>query len=508
MSTHPTTLSNLPNFIIGFISTASLEQKQSLIQLLTDDLKSQSTEDQDIVSLPVDSSSELESELDIVSEPSAEIFTPPTPPTPDEPCSSNKLSDLVEHVPKLQTSNELSSGLFKELSGLKLRSRGNKGRPPKIKTQWLSSDTIPYKYGKVINNPKPIGDFPCISKVMDLVNAHPSTSSNMNSCLINCMSSANSCSNFHADDEDLIDQGSDICTVSFGPTRTLEFIVASNSKGRKAIPPPPEITLPAGNHSLNIMRPGCQQKLLHRVPPGNDPGVRYSLSFRKTVPPENDVRELLHDTATPPPEQEPRTQSKPSKKKVTLFAGDSFFARLDDNKLGKGKEEVYNIAKGGRKILQIQHDIEDFVNNHSELDIKTLFISAGTNDIRNCQQGIHHLKPVLTGLLKTVKQLLPNTKIFIQSLLPIPANGNPKAEFNVISLNNLIYNLCSRLKIFYIDVFRSFLNDHGSRNLTLFPSYDSSKHIWDIHPNKKGMGVLARHYIFLIHSKWFNPLGY
>lgn len=507
MSTYPS--STLPNFITGFISTASLEQKKCLQELLTSEIKSHTTGYDDSLLLPEVTEPPLQCEPHIDCEPSLLSEDSSSEQSVPEHISPS-LSDFVEHIPELDISDELSSGLLEELTSLKLRSRGFNGKPAKVKTIWLSPSSVPYNYGNVINNPKPIRDFPNIVHLMELVNGHPGTSGDMTACLVSCMTSPRSCLNYHADNEELIAQDSDICTFSLGPSRSLDFIWATNSKGRKGIPPPPDFSIPAVNHSLNIMRPGCQQSLLHRVPPGTETGIRYSLSFRRIVPPDQtDSNEtavsnsLLQDTTSPASQRQI-----PPKKKITLLAGDSYFARLDEKKLGKGKEEVYNVAKGGRKISQVQQDLEAFVNNHPDVEVKTLFICVGTNDIRNCQQGINHLKPVLSNFMKSVKLLVPNAKIFLQSLLPIPANGNPKAELNVISMNNLMYNLCSRFKIFFIDVFRSFLNYHGNRNLHLFPAYDSIKKIWDIHPNKKGLGVLARHYIFLIHSKWFNPLGY
>ena len=515
MSTHP--ISILPNFIVGFISTASQEQKQCLLNLLTEEINQDPSTDilpQTGISEPSVSEQNSVNESDSPSDCNTLLDNEHIPP------SHNLLSfvppifsNLVEHIPELEISDELSSGLLNELNSLKLRSRGYKGKPAKVKTQWLSPTSSPYNYGKVINQPKPICDFPNVTKLMELVNSHPSTSGDMSACLVSCMSTAKSSLNYHTDDEDLICQDSDICTFSIGPQRSLEFIKLSQSKGRKGILPPPEFSVPAGNHSLNIMRAGCQQKLMHRVPPGNDSGVRYSLSFRRIVPPPSiDFSSATvsdsQPEATASVPSSPATQKEKHAKKVTLLAGDSYFARLDKNKLGKGKEDVFNVAIGGRKIAQVEQDIKSFIDSHPDLEVKTLFLSIGTNDIRNCKQGINHLKPVLANFMKNIKLLVPRARIFLQSLLPIPANGNPKAEFNVISMNNLIYNLCSRYKLFYIDVFNSFLNSSGNRNLKLFPVYDSIKNLWDIHPNKKGMGVLAKHYIYLIHSKWFNPMGY
>ena len=229
---------------------------------------------------------------------------------------------------------------------------------------------------------------------MDRVNMHPSTSGDMTACLVSCMSSAKSNLNYHADDEKLIAQDSDICTVSFGPSRTLDFVwKAKNRSGRKGPPPSPDYSVSANNHSLNIMRPGCQQKLQHRVPPGQEPGIRYSLSFRRILVsdiPDNDTNpNLSTDTEALPPSvpatQEGTSSNIPApRKKVTLLAGDSYFERLDIEKLGKGKQDVYKVARGGRKITQVQKAVEEFVNDHTDLEIKTLFICVGTNDIRHC----------------------------------------------------------------------------------------------------------------------------
>ena len=217
------------------------------------------------------------------------------------------------------------------------------------------------------------------------------------------------------------------------------------------------------------------------------------------------VKKSQEHSATTSDTAPPRKQQK---KKVTLLAGDSYFERLDEKKLGKGKQEVFKVAKGGRKISEVQQAVVSFIKDHPDLEIKTLFVCVGTNDIRNCHKGISHLKPALADFMKSMRRLVPNARIFMQSLLPIPGNGNIKTEMNVLAMNKLIFDLCSRFSIFYLDVFSSFLNKFRNRNLNLFPPYDRIKNLWDIHPNSKGMGVLARQYIFLIHSKWFNPMGY
>ena len=86
--------------------------------------------------------------------------------------------------------------------------------------------------------------------------------------------------------------------------------------------------------------------------------------------------------------------------------------------------------------------------------------------------------------MKTIKELLPTTKIFFQSLLPIPSNGCPHTERNVLLMNNMLFNLCSKYKLFFIDAFNAFLDNYGHRNLYFFPAYDAVKEYFDITNNE------------------------
>ena len=54
-----------------------------------------------------------------------------------------------------------------------------------------------------------------------------------------------------------------------------------------------------------------------------------------------------------------------------------------------------------------------------------------------------------------------------------------------------------------MNLFCEFVGNDGLRFKEYYPN-----NIKDIHPNKRGVGALARHYIYIIHSKKFNPLGY
>ncbi len=308
-------------------------------------------------------------------------------------------------------------------------------------------------------------------------------------------------------------QSSSISTVSFGAPRKLQFVRDGkvNKKGNRDLSP--DIELDATNLTMNIMKAGAQQVMKHRVPAGvsvaHMPDLRYSLSFRRIVTQTKDNSDLKATPDMSTSTQTTEDKGLSLKQPAVLVAGDSFAARLDADLLGKGKKKVINIAQGGLKIIEVQKKIEVFVKSNTQYDIQKVILSVGTNDIRQCKSGIQHLKNSICDFMKFLKLTFPYAKIYFQSIIPLAHDKSCSyVVSNVLNMNNLLFNLCSRFHLFYMDVFSSFLNRWGHRNSYLFPTFDSTKQLYDIHPNKRGMGVLARHYIYLIHSRWFNPLGY
>ena len=486
----------LPPFLVEFLETAPLEQKHQLLDALAENIAT--IEADNLLQVDdVTDTNQMASLLHV------------------------DISELVEHVPDLALDPVLSEGILAELESLHF-----KGPAKKVTTQWISPSSDSYNYGSIVNKPIPIDKFPNILKLRDIVNQHPSSTSDMDACLVSCFPTYKASLSLHKDDEELISQTSSICTVSFGAPRSLEFVLDGKKKnGRNDLSA--DLSLPATNGSMNVMKPGSQFLMKHRVKAGHyAPGgsIRYSISFRKiSLPSESLMSESSVQPIPITPIPKKSTASLPKnttslpknttscslpKKNIVLVAGDSFPARLDAKRLGKGKKEVRIIAKGGRKITEVQKSIETFVVQNPTLVVQKLFISIGTNDIRNCMNGIKHLKNAVCDLMKSINKLFPSATVYFQAIPPLHHNGCYYTAGNVLSMNNLIYSLCSRFRVYYINIFDAFLDRQGLRNSRLFPEYDSVRNLYDIHPNSKGMGVLAKFYIFLIHSRWFNPMGY
>ena len=139
MSTQPSSI--LPNFILGFVSTASHEQKQCLYDLLQQEFNpDQPAHTVQSTPLVEDSSHET-----IIHETTIQSVEP-SPTTDIIPGAVPIISDFVEHHNDLNLEGELTDDILNELDKLKLRSRGYNGKPAKVKTQWLCNNDIAYTY--------------------------------------------------------------------------------------------------------------------------------------------------------------------------------------------------------------------------------------------------------------------------------------------------------------------------------------------------------------------------
>ena len=435
------------------------------------------------------------------------------------PIPTSKLTDLVEYVPNFIPSDadDLVSGIHSELKSFDSLKPCNE-----VTSQWLSLINEPYSFGRKTYNAKDLQSYQYIHKLMGMVNNHPSTTGDANSCLISFYTDHNICCRLHADDEKTISQTSSITTISFGATRNILFTRGHYIERVK--------TLNLVDRSAFIMKAGCQQYLQHELLQGcHGSGPRYCISFRKSVSPDISpfpaqkqssskvVRLAAGSLLLSPPtpetspssisspldfEKENRPPSKTSTPiKAAVIFGDSYGARLKAEKLSKDKIKVINMCTGGAKISKTEEQVEQFYTSDKSvgLDITHVFISVGTNDIRYCYNGVRHLKAPLRRLLLKIKLCFPTARVHIHSLLPI-APENPTTCHNVCELNEIIFELCRNENVFFLDFFDKFVDEWGYRCDYLFED--------SVHPHSRAMGRIARIYIRILHRQSFNPLAF
>lgn len=410
----------------------------------------------------------------------------------------------VEHVKNFVPADNFYEEIIADVKSLGLFKQTDK-----VVTQWLSRDSREYCFSeskRFKHPPKPIDNYPGISKLLNAVNSDKRTTQNHNAALISVYNSTKSALNFHDDGEKIIDQNSSIATVSFGASRIMEFC----RHGPK--PHIAEHAFEVAPHDLVIMKPGCQQSLLHNIrkaadsPVSEDEVWRFSVSFRKLTPdtehdPEisfgekvdsNNINNQILDT--PPKRAILRS--------VNLIVGDSFSAGLDADKLGRnGRQLVKNLSKGGATINDVCKQLDDFYVNNKH-PVAKIFVCVGANNIRHCREkGVKHLKVPLKDLAKQIRLQFPHTRVWFQSIIPFPIQHQFTVQ-NILEFNDLLYHTCVANKMYYLNVVKYFLGRDGFRNEYLFRSRDN------IHPNSSGLIVLAKRYFKLLYSNRFNPYGY
>ena len=452
--------------------------------------------------------------------------------------SPKDYSRFVDFVPDFISNNtdgsaKLFTDLLEELESFDLVSSVSN----QVKTQWLNSTSATYTFGGKKHLPKAIDNYPAILYVLDMVNNFPSTVGKLDSCLVTCYSTSQRKLSLHSDNEPEIDQECSICTVSLGATRTIKFVPKRGNY----------MQLPCTTHELEhgsmfSMAPGCQSVLKHEVIKTtavrgesrfvpNKPNIRYSLSFRRLNPNENVATSVAvsHITNMKPKDTDITTGEKENQsdsvgdkatptnttgstniqkvkivapvEKVTLIAGDSFTAKFNTDLLGKGRKKVINISEGGYKIRNVLDSLNKKSLELDPLSVDQVFLSVGANDIRNCKvNGVRHLYGPFLNLIKCTKKLFPMAKIHVQSLLPLPVT-NCYVINNVLDINLMLDRICRMERVYILDVFWKFLDDFNEyRSLNYFPMDHN-----DVHPNTRGLGYLAHHYISRIHCRKFDP---
>lgn len=143
-----------------------------------------------------------------------------------------------------------------------------------------------------------------------------------------------------------------------------------------------------------------------------------------------------------------------------VFVGDSITQRCDYNELFG--ISIANRGVGGDTTEGVLNRIDDII----KLKPKKMFIMIGINDLGKGYR-IDDIISNYKKILSEISEKLPNTKIYVQSILPI--NNSKATEVNinnesVIETNKRLASLCKEFNMEYIDLFTEFVDDNGQLN--------------------------------------------
>ena len=385
----------------------------------------------------------------------------------------------------------------------------------KVQYTWLSTDNIPYVFGKVYHPAKNITQYANITTLMKALDIYTGKYG-LDSCLIAYYDNGGVSLSPHADDEAEIDQNAPIVVMSFGSPRVMEFCKKTT---REQIG-----SMELSDCSIVVMKPGCQQELVHSVVPNpnnNGPeGSRISLSFRKlskpkllnatpifkstyaspasptgsNIPqistpfrPHNKAPRLLHNGYQEPISdtnylQSPIPQQKSDVKIAPrhLVIGDSLVRRIE-------LPDSITVCKGGAKPKDIINHIRlNRLKLPCNQSIETVTICCGTNSIGNPHIDMESIKSDYDMLIREIISLYPNAHIALFNIPP-RSYSSPIVVSRIFEFNNFLFYISQSCypNISFINLFREFLLPNGYMNKRFYS--------WDLlHFSLQGYDIVTR----------------
>ena len=350
-----------------------------------------------------------------------------------------------------------------------------------ISTHWILDDPsfTPFLVGEEMSTHPGISDLLAHIKSLDQNNEH------LNACLLTKYPDGEAKSRLHSDDEVYICSDSPICNFSIGEQRTIKFFNARLHSG------PALKSIPMNSLSVVTMHPNCQKKLKHIVLPNPDAvGPRFCLSFRRVKP--ISEKKLVQDASTEPPS--------------TVLIGTSVTKRINSSKIaGRATCKFVNCSTSGDRIQDASDKLDKLYAGTltdcsdkpvgSNLEIKNIILSVGTNDIRRKSNGVSSLYLPVRALLKKAGDLFPNCQVYVQSVIPMGYEFSWTAS-NVMSFNSLLRRCAKEIpNCSYLDVFEDFIH-RGYPIKSLFFDH--------LHPSARGTAVLARSFIAVTRGRNFS----
>lgn len=115
---------------------------------------------------------------------------------------------------------------------------------------------------------------------------------------------------------------------------------------------------------------------------------------------------------------------------------------------------------------------------------KRLFVMAGINDLH--RSNAEMVERRCDEFFYEIKKMLPDTKIYIQSILPVNAEKEKFYSSNseIIKSNGCLKKLSDKYGFVYIDLYDNFVDENGR--------LDDSLSSDGVHINKKGNDIWAR----------------
>jgi lysophospholipase L1-like esterase len=149
-------------------------------------------------------------------------------------------------------------------------------------------------------------------------------------------------------------------------------------------------------------------------------------------------------------------ESLPKSETEVMFLGDSITDCCEWQEVFR-TVRIKNRGISGDTTEGVLNRIDEIVESHPQ----KLFLMIGINDINQGRQ-VDDIFKSYQVILRKLKEQTPETKVFIQSVLPVNNQKflNNGANDKVVALNAKLKELAQEYSLHYIDLFSSFADDN------------------------------------------------
>ncbi len=149
-------------------------------------------------------------------------------------------------------------------------------------------------------------------------------------------------------------------------------------------------------------------------------------------------------------------ESLPKSETEVMFLGDSITDCCEWQEVFR-TVRIKNRGISGDTTEGVLNRIDEIVESHPQ----KLFLMIGINDINQGRQ-VDDIFKSYQVILRKLKEQTPETKVFIQSVLPVNNQKflNNGANDKVVALNAKLKELAKEYSLHYIDLFSSFADDN------------------------------------------------
>lgn len=165
--------------------------------------------------------------------------------------------------------------------------------------------------------------------------------------------------------------------------------------------------------------------------------------------------------------------------------GDSIVKHIDVDRINPGGHNRKKALLGG-KISDILNEIIDL---NKKLDIQELLVHVGTNHVPYESPDV--VFGQLMEMIKFLTDTMPDTKLYISSILPKGMKSDPDYNMlpGILNINSRLYHMQNQSGFTLIS-HNSFYMGSRAFDTSLLSRNDV------IHLNRKGQGRLARDFMF------------